>query len=80
MPGPSKLTAAAAAEYVDRGYSRCPFCKSEEIEGGSLEVDGNHAWQEVICSACDAAWRDIYRLVGVYDEDADREFHPEKAD
>ncbi len=43
----------------------CPFCKCKDIEGQSLEVEGDHAAQDVSCSGCDREWRDIYKLVGI---------------
>ena len=45
--------------------SHCPFCKSSDIEGGSVDVDAGGAWQEVGCNACGKSWNDFYRLVDV---------------
>lgn len=56
---------AAAAAYAAVGFSRCPVCQSDAIEGGSLDIDGNIATQEVGCNDCSASWQDEYRLKGL---------------
>jgi len=40
-------------------------CQSDAIEGGSLDIDGNIATQEVGCNDCSASWEDEYRLKGL---------------
>lgn len=44
--------------------NHCPVsdCQSEEIEGGSVSIEGQIAVQEVSCSACHCVWEDIYNL------------------
>ena len=59
-----KITKAMSKKYLEDS-GRCPFCGSDNIEGGSLEVDGHQAWQEVTCLDCDGGWDDIYKLVGI---------------
>lgn len=54
-------------EYVMHGGTRCPFCDSENIEGGPVEVDAGTATQEMLCLSCAKAWNDQYKLVG-YEE------------
>ena len=54
------------AEYL-ASLSHCPFCDSDQIEGGFLEMDGSSAWQPVVCNDCGKGWNDIYNLVG-YEE------------
>lgn len=49
-------------EYVAKGGSLCPFCGSDNIEGYSVEIDGNTAWQDIGCNECDNEWRDVYKL------------------
>lgn len=54
---------------TNRGYVRvhgtkCPFCRSEDIVGDDINVDGGQATQEMSCNECDAEWEDVYRLIG----------------
>ena len=51
-------------EYKRHDGSRCPFCESDDIEGGAMDAGGRDAGQEVSCTACGAVWWDIYKLYG----------------
>ena len=51
-------------EYVERGGCFCPFCRSSDISGDSVEVDDAGARQEVICNSCERSWTDYYELKG----------------
>jgi transposase-like protein len=51
-------------EYVKLRGVRCPFCKSDQIEGEHIEVDAGGAFQDVSCLGCDRTWTDYYILVG----------------
>lgn len=51
-------------QYVAKGGGVCPVCKSTQIEGGSIQVDGPGAWQGVRCLECEATWNDLYALKG----------------
>ena len=49
-------------EYLDDS-GRCPFCKSERIEGvGKTNMDVNEYSSLIRCYACDKEWWDIYKL------------------
>ena len=52
--------------YKDNGGNKCPYCHSEEIEGGSIEIDSNVATQEVWCHDCDEHWNDFYDFAGFH--------------
>jgi len=54
----------SSRQYVKIGANVCPSCKSDNINGGPLEVDGVIAWSTVNCAECDATWEDIYRIEG----------------
>jgi len=43
----------------------CPFCKSNDLEATSMDVDSNRAWQPVKCNGCGEEWTDIYKLVDI---------------
>ena len=51
-------------EYVRQCGAICPSCRSSQIDGGHIEVDGSSAWQEITCFECGATWTDVYELVG----------------
>ena len=55
-----KLTQDQKKQYMDGGANLCPFCKSADISGGQVEIDGREAWQEVSCNECQGEWRDVY--------------------
>ena len=49
-------------EYCDHGGVHCPYCGSEDIVGGSIQIDIAVAWQPITCSACGRKWNDIYTI------------------
>jgi len=52
--------------YIKSGGENCPYCKSDNITGGSIfEVDSGHTWQPMFCNDCERSWKDIYELVDV---------------
>ena len=40
----------------------CPECGKNEVQGDSIEIDGNHAVQDCSCLLCGATWTDHYDL------------------
>lgn len=62
---------AADGPMTDEQYlqdsGKCPNCGSHDISGGPVDIDGPSASQEVTCDECDAAWNDLYALVGYSD-------------
>jgi hypothetical protein len=70
MPKPKsdaqpKLSDDAVRHYIEGGGARCPFCESEQIEGGPVEIDYGRAFQEMGCIDCDKTWNDVYALTGI---------------
>ena len=59
------LTDEQRLHYVVGKWSHCPKCGSEQIQGDSIEIDGNSTWQRVGCLDCDAEWVDTYTLSDV---------------
>lgn len=51
-------------EYKNNGGTKCPFCQSENIEGGQFTVDAGIATQPMGCTDCESEWDDQYSLVG----------------
>ncbi len=57
--------AVVKRRYLKDHGTRCPFCKSENIEGGHVDIDGGAAWQRCGCNDCNASWEDSYKLTGI---------------
>lgn len=54
-------------EYVKRMGSRCPVCRSNDIEGGQIDTTtGGSAGQSMSCPECKSSWEDCYTLTGYY--------------
>lgn len=49
-------------EYIEKGGSFCPNCKSDNIVADGLEADGRVAWSNVTCRKCGATWTDQFHL------------------
>jgi transposase-like protein len=60
----SSMTEKQKEEYL-KDSSVCPFCKSSNIEGEAVEIDGNGANQRVGCVDCNKSWIDYYTLTEV---------------
>ena len=41
-------------------WEHCPTCKSGQIEGGNIQIDGKEAWQPVSCLNCGSSWTEVY--------------------
>jgi len=64
IAGVEQLDAESKSQYLQNaGY--CPFCRSVQIEGDSLEVEGDAVYQDVKCLECEARWQDEYHLKNV---------------
>jgi len=59
------LTEEEKIDYIEGGYSHCPYCGSADIVGGSVEIDGNGAHQDVTCNECNREWSDVYVLIDI---------------
>lgn len=42
------------------GVTRCPGCKSEEVEGAFLDVRGGQVFQQMYCHSCDKEWEAVF--------------------
>jgi transposase-like protein len=52
------------AEYVKHRGSKCPFCQTENIEGGDIDFDSAMMSQKMSCHYCEQEWVDLYSLTG----------------
>jgi len=70
-PGESTTTSTPestlphAKEYVDADGVFCPHCRSDQIEGDSVDFDGRYCTQRMRCLDCDVVWFDVYTLSSV---------------
>jgi hypothetical protein len=54
-----------AKRYIRQGGVACPFCKSEQLEGGPFDCNTGQAFQEMLCLECGRDWLDVYRLSAI---------------
>jgi len=60
-----KLTEKQVKNYLKEGGVRCPFCRSDQIQGEDIDIDAGRAYQDMKCLDCDSVWTDTYALDGV---------------
>lgn len=60
-----KLTDEQRKKYIESKGTKCPLCRSDQLEGSSIEIDAGYAWQPITCLDCKACWNDIYNLVDI---------------
>ena len=58
------MTILKPAYYANLKGQCCPVCRSKQITGHSVVIDADYASQEVTCNDCGSSWRDIYKLIG----------------
>lgn len=64
------LTAEQKRAYLNEDSANlCPFCRSAEISGGAIDIEGREAWQTVYCGECGQSWQDVYTLSSVETQD-----------
>lgn len=66
-----------ARKYLDSSGTHCPYCGSDQYEGGSISVEAGSAGQFMKCNSCEKTWEDNYRLssVSLGDEWFERDEH-----
>jgi hypothetical protein len=68
MKKPLKLTRERRQKYFRNYGQRCPFCESEDIESGKVEIgDYGRIDQLVKCKCCNREWADVYLLKDIED-------------
>lgn len=55
------ITEKQKQEYLRVG-SLCPYCRNGNIEGSSIDYEGNQMFQNVTCTECGKRWIDVYTL------------------
>lgn len=51
--------------YLKNSGLRCPFCHTDNVDGGPIDVDFDIISIRVKCHACGKEWQDIYKLVDI---------------
>jgi len=59
------LSDADKKVYLESGGQECPLCGSGNVEGGLVDIKGNHAYQDISCLDCEKEWTDEYTLSGI---------------
>lgn len=49
-------------EYIECGAAQCPFCRSDNISGGTFESSNTEGTHEIKCNGCGRKWFDVYEL------------------
>jgi len=62
------IDSRAINDYIKSGGVICPYCGSEDIEGGFININIGEAFQEITCHSCDKRWTDIYKLIWIEEE------------
>lgn len=57
------MTPEQREKYIAQGGVRCPYCGSEDLDGGSVQIDRGTASQDITCLDCGKEWEDTYVLV-----------------
>ena len=60
----SRLTKAQKQAYLKASH-KCPYCGSDNIEGGEHDYSGDMVFQDVVCRDCEKSWTDEYTLTGI---------------
>lgn len=66
MPGPTP-DKTMKEKYFDAEGTTCPFCEFDQIEGGSISVEGNNTFQDMSCLNCQKKWRDVWARHSFYE-------------
>ena len=51
-------------EYVGEGGNCCPYCRSNDTDGGDVEFDSEGASRQVACNDCNKRWVETFALTG----------------
>lgn len=59
------ITKEQEKKYIKEFGAVCPVCGSDQIEGGSIDIDNGMAYQNCYCNDCQEEWTDEYSLTGI---------------
>jgi len=64
-----KLSEEAIQSYVETGGMDCPYCGSNDLECGRMDIYSHGASQPCSCNQCGKEWTDDYSLTGITEDD-----------
>lgn len=50
-------------------FDLCPYCQSEDITGGPIDIQSGTAYQPCTCESCHGEWTDAYEANRRLDQD-----------
>ena len=48
--------------FIKSKGCKCPFCKSDQIEGGNQDLSGENFTLDMSCLDCGREWQAVYKL------------------
>ena len=57
----SKVSCKPVAAASNKPNGCCPRCGDTDPVYGSIQIEGDTAFQEAGCNRCDASWNEVYR-------------------
>lgn len=63
------LTEQQVKEYVSKAGMVCPYCRSTQIEGNEIDMQGKYVYQGCYCLRCHKEWTDEYTLTGIVEDE-----------
>lgn len=58
------MPTVSQSQYISNS-NVCPHCGQKNLDGDSMQVDSNIAWQSIWCEDCGLTWIDEYKLTGL---------------
>jgi transcriptional regulator NrdR family protein len=55
-------------KYLNNPNS-CPYCGSEEVQGGRFEPSDNKAWRNVRCLSCEKRWTEEFTITKITEDE-----------
>jgi len=59
------FTYAQKHDYIRKGGTVCPICRSDQLEGSCFDADAGTAYQRINCLECNLEFNDCYTLTDI---------------
>jgi transposase-like protein len=66
----NRLNSKDVTEHIAQGAHRCPYCNSDDIQPHKIITEDGYGNQRIDCQVCERSYEEVYKLVGVYCEEA----------
>ncbi|MDD5713116.1 MAG: hypothetical protein PHY31_10235, partial [Smithellaceae bacterium] len=67
-PEREAIRARREKAYLAKHGEYCPYCESDQIGGGPVEIDAGYAHQDIFCLSCEKGWMNEYTLTGLVED------------